>query len=614
VPGKHRLPGWVPYLPPVLAFVLAAVYFLQIRDQAFVEHLVANPLVYDDQAREILAARPPSQPFFLSPLYPAFLAGVYYLSGTSRFVVMICQGVLLAINVWLVGAIAGRLFSRTVALIAAILMTFYWSFYHFAGEMLPTTLCMAFLLAGIFLFLRRDETGTAVVGKAFLLGAIALLCVHAIPFFANIGGLLRGAELPARAGAYYATMAAFLIFVVGVAIVRRRGNLMASGTVLGVSALIWGGTVIVIALLAIRLLLSRTRSYARAALFIAGVLVPVAASLSHNYLISREIIPITSSFGVNLFIGNNAATDGMDPFRFGERDHVRIEADRLALGGAARSAFFRDRALQFVRENPGRWLTLAGRKLLISLGRHEVDNNADISERRSAWKYLFLPVLHFGIIFPLGMAGVFYSARRKNDTRVLALAYAGLVLVSVVFFACERFRLPALALLIPLAAFGAVMLVSDIRRRNVRAVLLSVAIIVGAGLVSNIDFFDVAHTEFPSITVNKSYVERLDGNLDEARRLALAALEAESENAGAFHQLGAIAEGEGDLEAAMTHYLDSLGRDPFFYASYAAARRLLERSRISVSYLDAFVAIVIAGKDYSEARTRLIEFVKRRTQ
>ncbi|MFH1313169.1 MAG: hypothetical protein ABIJ00_08050 [Candidatus Eisenbacteria bacterium] len=612
MPEEHRLPKWLLYVPPILAFALSVIYMLQIRDQAFVRYLVANPLVYDSQAKQILAGTPPAQPFFLSPLYPAFLAAIYYLSGASRFAVMICQSMLLAINVLLMGMIAGKLFSRSVALVASLLMTFYWSFYHFAGEILPTTLCMSFLLAGTLLFIRRDETRMAVIGKAFLLGAMGLFYVHAVPFTMNAVSVLRGRELPAPAGAYYATIVAFLVFVIGVAVARRRGNLIASGAVLGVSTLIWGGTILMIGLMTLRLLLDRSRAYAKAAVFILGALIPIAASLSHNYLVSGEIIPVTSSFGVNLFIGNNAATDGMDPFRFGEGDHVRIEADRLALGGAARSAFFRDRALRFISESPDRWLKLAGRKLLISIGRYEVDNNADISGRRSAWHHLFLPVIHFGIIFPLAMVGVIYAARGNRDLWVLTLGYASMLLVSIIFFACERFRLPAIAFLIPLAASGAAGLLGDIRLRKARDVVVPVTVLLVAGLASNIDFLDVSHTEFPSITVNKAYVQRLDGNMDEARRLALAALEIESKNAAAFHQLGAVAEAEGDTQAALIYYLDSLERDPFFFASYTAAGRMLEKSRISLSYLDAYVASVIEGGDCSDAKNRLIGFVKRR--
>ena len=612
MPARSGFPERLLYVPPIVAVLLSVVYLLQIRDLPFVEHLVANPLVYDNQAKQILSGTPPSQPFFLSPLYPPFLAAVYFLSGTSRFAVQLCQGILLAINVWLVGMITKRLFSSPVALAASLGMALYWSFYHFAGEILPTTLCMTFLLAGTLLFIRRDETRMAIVGSVSLAGAFALFHVYAVPFIANAGSLLRGADLPAPAAAYYATLVFFLVFAIGVAIVRRQGNLMTSGTILGVSALVWSGTIPVIVLMALRLWLARTRAYGRPAIFIVGVLIPIAASLTHNYLISGEIIPVTSSFGVNLFIGNNAATDGMDPFRFGEGDQARLEADRLALGGAARSAFFRGRALEFIRQNPGQWLRLVGRKLLISIGRHEVDNNADISERRSAWRHVFLPVVHFGMVFPLAMVGVLRVIRRSRAASVLILGYAGLLTIAPLFFACERFRAPAIAFLLPLAAYGGAGLIAGLRRRTIGGIGVSLAILIAAGAASNIDFLDISHTEFPSITVNKAYVERLAGNMEEARRLSLIALKADPGNTGALHQLGAVEEAEGNLDAAAIHYLDSLERNPFFFASYTAAVRILEGARISVSYLDAYVNAVIEGGDHSTAKQRLIEFLSRR--
>ena len=100
--------------------------------------------------------------------------------------------------------------------------------------------------------------------------------------------------------------------------------------------------------------------------------------------------------------------------------------------------------------------------------------------------------------------------------------------------------------------------------------------------------------------------------MEEARRLSLIALKADPGNTGALHQLGAVEEAEGNLDAAAIHYLDSLERNPFFFASYTAAVRILEGARISVSYLDAYVNAVIEGGDHSTAKQRLIEFLSRR--
>ena len=148
---------WFTLVPPVCAFAVFIVYLLQIRDEPFVRYLVANPLVYDDEARQILGGMPRLQPFFLSPLYPAFMGLAYALSRESRVFLLFVQGMLLAVNVGLLGAASSRLLSRGAAVAAMLIMAFYWSFHYFAGEVLPTTLCLTFLLAGLLLFLERDN-------------------------------------------------------------------------------------------------------------------------------------------------------------------------------------------------------------------------------------------------------------------------------------------------------------------------------------------------------------------------------------------------------------------------------------------------------------------------
>lgn len=607
--GQRRL---LVLAPAAMAFLLFVTYLLQIRNRAFVEYLVANPLVYDSQAHQILRSVPPSQPFFLSPIYPAFVAAIYSLSKGSTLAVLMCQGILLAVNAGLIGMISARLFSKQIALASSVLMTFYWTYYYFAGEMLPTTLCLSFMLVGILLFTCRSEPHVGLAGTVAIAGAGVLFFVHAMPLLANLGDLLGGAALEAPARAYWATGAFLVVFAVGAVTVRRGGNLVASGLTLGISALVWSGTLAVTGLVLLRLLIGRTRGWAEAALFALGVIIPLAASLSHNYLISGDIIPVTSSFGVNFFIGNNASTDGMDPFRFGEGDRVRIEADRLALAGARRSAFFRDRALEFIKERPGDWARLAARKLLISIGRTEIDNNADISERRSAWRRFFVPVVHFGFIFPLAAVGMMSLWGGDRRAMILVLGYLGSLLVCVVFFACERFRLPGITCLLPLAAFGIQSLIDGARRRKKAKMAILIAVLIGAGAASNIDFLGIADTEFPSITVNKSYVERRDGNLEEARVLALMALEHEPRNAGAYFQLGAIQEARSDIRGALIYYIESLESDPFFLAAYRAARRILEHARMNTAYLDAYVDSIIDGGDSAAAKQSLLTYVERR--
>ncbi len=613
---------WLFCLPPLLAFGFFLIYVSQTRSQPFFKYLVANPLVYDLEAKQLLRGIPAGQPFFLSALYPAFVGLFYWLSGWSKLMVAVCQGVFLSLNVLLLGRISRRLFSNWTALAAGFGMTFYWSFYYFAGEIVPATIFMTFMLVGTLLFMERDgpETSHVFVPALGLAGVLALM--YATPGLRNLAGLLQGKSLPYAANLYWAGIAFFTVLAAGEAAIflgarswlrrHRMQNLAASGTMFAVSALMWSGATVMAGLLVLNLLFEKGRRFIGAMALIAGFLVPILASLAHNYLISGDAIPVTSSFGVNLFVGNNRASDGMDPFRFGEANRVRIEADRLRLSGKQRSDFFADQAIRFATSEPGRWLRLLGRKALISVSRTQINNNADIAERRSAWKRLFLPALNFGIIFPLAAAGIVSVLGANRRALILVLGFASFFAVGIGFFVCERFRLPGVVFLIPLAAYGVEMLLRYTASRDLPKLALSCGVVLAAGVLSNVDFLGISRYEMPAITANKAYVERLAGNRPEARRLAQHALSLDPSAAGTYFQIGAIEDEEGNRLQAFTAYLDCLERDPFFVASYEAARRILEAQRISTSYLDAYVQDLLDGKASTNTKTNLIDFLRHR--
>ncbi len=616
--------SWLHYLVPALGFVLFLIYFIQIRNREFVAHLVANPLVYDLEARQILDGLPRNRAFFMSPLYPAFVALVYFLGRGSRLAVLLVQGGLLAVNIHLVRSIAGKLFSRWVALGASLAVTLYWSFYYFAGELLPTTLCLTFFLTALLLFVEGPGNARRGVILPAVTGALLIVLTYSIPALTGLGLLLKGGSLPMPAGSYTGTIAFFLILLLGAAALivltrlpvrlSRLGNVAASGFLIGVSMLIWSGTVLAAAVLVVTLLAKKQGRLVLTAVFAAGLIIPLIAGLTHNYMISGEMVPLTTTGGVNLFIGNNAASDGMNPFRIGEANRARIEADRLRLSGARRSAYFRDLALGYITGQPSGWLKLCGRKFLVSLSRFEIDNNADISERRDAWKWFFIPVLNFGIVFPLAMAALVPLFGRHRPGGVLLLCYLAFLAVGIIFFASERFRLPGIACLIPLAAFGVKCFMDDLRRGGRRTPAVFAAILLGAALVSNVDFLELADHEFASIEVNKAHVLRESGNLDEARDIATAVVRSDPDEAGAYFQLGAIEEALGNQGRAFGYFLDTLERDPFYYASYAGAGRILENLRIDKSYLDAYVDALIRDGEAVPPREKLTGFVESRSR
>ncbi len=614
--AKPRLKASWLLLPPLVAFVLFLTYLNDLRSQPFFRFLVANPLVYDQQARDLLRGIPSSQPFFLSPLYPGFVATIYFLTRGGHFAVAFIQGILLAIDVYLVGLLGHKIFDLRVGLLAAFMMTFYWSFYYFAAELLPAILCVTLLLA--------STLGLISQSKHVKILMAAILIIASCGFAAHIAPLLhclRGASSGYQRPDFLPNCLMLSVFTVGtiailgllVANKTPRGLLgtTLAGLLSGIATIVWSGSLIYIGILSLWL---TRRSRKVLAVWLIGVCIPIAASLTHNYSISHRFIPLTTSAGVNLFIGNNPASDGMDPFRFGEGDEVRIEADRLGLSGAERSAFFRKKAGEFITSHPIAWLRLLGRKLILALAGFEIDNNADISERKAAWHLSRVAILNFGILFPLALGGIGVSSKKHPHARVLLIGFLSFASVCVIFFSCERFRIPGIALLIPLGAYGLVEILQATAKRSARDLAFMLALAAAGAIIANLDFLGARNTEFPSIIANKAYVARLAGDLATAEDLANQALQREPSNAGAYFQLGAIELARGNRVKAFSLFLDSLERDPFFYASYQQASEILREANISSSYLNAYVNSLLDSKDVKALREEMLKYLRKRFQ
>ena len=110
--------------------------------------------------------------------------------------------------------------------------------------------------------------------------------------------------------------------------------------------------------------------------------------------------------------------------------------------------------LDYIRDHPGDWLALEGRKFRLFWNRAEiVDTESQESHEDDSPVLRWLAsVAHFGVLAPLSCAGVLLTWR---DWRRLWLFYALIVvyLLSVMaFYVLARYRLPVVPLLIVFAA------------------------------------------------------------------------------------------------------------------------------------------------------------------
>jgi len=130
----------------------------------------ADPLTYDQIARNLLAGRgftgasfyyPPNTEnptAFWDPLYPAFLAALYWLFGRSVLIVRVVQAVLGAGAVALTFLLARRLAGTPAALVAAAISAIYPFFIYYAAQLLTETLFMALMVGSFVAGYRAQDT------------------------------------------------------------------------------------------------------------------------------------------------------------------------------------------------------------------------------------------------------------------------------------------------------------------------------------------------------------------------------------------------------------------------------------------------------------------------
>jgi Tfp pilus assembly protein PilF len=189
---------------------------------------------------------------------------------------------------------------------------------------------------------------------------------------------------------------------------------------------------------------------------VAVILLPVAV---RNAAFGHEFRLTTSQFGPNLFIGNNDQANGTYvPLRKGhgnaayeQRDAIELaeSALRRSLTSGEVSAYWRDRAIAWIREHPGKSLRLVLRKTALLLNGTEAADTEDpytYAESSSVLR-LILAVFNFGVLAPLAALGMF-TARDKLRENWLIWVWCLVYLCGMLpFFVLDRYRYPVVPLL-----------------------------------------------------------------------------------------------------------------------------------------------------------------------
>ncbi len=194
-------------------------------------------------------------------------------------------------------------------------------------------------------------------------------------------------------------------------------------------------------------------------LVVVGCGLVVGAVAWRNLLVGGEWLLTTSSAGMNFYVGNHPAANGIyaqvDFLPSAEPDLEREAFIREAeartgreLTAAQASRFWLMAGLRFAVENPLAYLALQGRKLYMFWNGVEAQNNLSLYLARDLVPLLRWCVLGWGLVAPLAVAG--WATSRRSS--LLDLYLASYLAACLLFFTSSEYRLPVVPVILLYAA------------------------------------------------------------------------------------------------------------------------------------------------------------------
>lgn len=433
-----------------LAFIAAfwAVYFPQAERSVFGRVPLLDEVYYLDRAA---AAPDPSEPFYMSPLYPELIARIGSAAdapGTRVYNADRLRGIrLLQAACWLGIVALLRLVAgaRLAPLVAA-------GWRRTLVTWLPAALFAGYRPAAVYVITVLLDLPLMFLMTAFL----ALMT--AWPERAAVPDRPLPATRNLRAVLSVGARAALLGLVVGLATLLR-------------------GTSLALLPLAVAAVARPAATFRRRALLVSVTAAACAAVLApavvHNSRAAGRPVGPALNGGVNLYIGNGPEANGfyvavvpgswlVDP---AGRAFLAERFSRPSVSLAQADSLWTDAALATMRRQPLRTAGLWLQKVRLHLQAWEIDQLTTIDGWTRSAPALRCLVVPYALLSGLGLVGL-AGVRRLPSARWWAATLLVLVAVQSVFFVVSRYRLalvPALALLAGLAVAG---LLADGRPRG----------------------------------------------------------------------------------------------------------------------------------------------------
>ena len=412
-----------------VAFVLESAQSLQIRVP------IMDAKHYDKTAVDILAGNVMRrEAFFMGPLYSYFLAAVYGVAGRDFTVVRLIQAAGGTAVVVLTYFLGRSLFRPSTGLLAAVVLFFYGAMTFYESQMLMMWMGTLLNLITLVLLVRipREAKWSAWLAPGLVLGVSALARANVLVYWP--------------------------VAVLWIVAVRR-----APGA--------WAGPA------------------KSAAAFTAAVVLAVLPATIHNYIASRDFVPVTSNAGINFYIGNSEMSTGFfyppPGTDFVTDTTTRLYVERLMgrdMNPSEVSRYWFDKACDYLRSDPGGALRLTGRKFAMFFNGYEIPQieSFDLSRREYVTlKFLFVSFWALGSIGILGLLLSLPRWRRLFPLQGFVVVYA---LSIILFFVTARYRVQLAPVVALFAAYALIEVLprccASLRRAFAVAGLTAVILIV----------------------------------------------------------------------------------------------------------------------------------------
>ena len=440
-PRREAGDAWVVAGVFTLALALRIVAIVQLHGSGLWDYLRLDPLYYHDWGLRIAHGEILGEGTYeMTPLYAYGLGGLFALFGPGLLAPRLLQALLGSLTCAVTALLGCRIFARTEGILAGLTMAAYGPALFHETQIMKTVLTMALSTAtAAALYFSRGAHAGALAAAGLLLGLTALAQE-------NINVILP-----------------FLL--VWIARMAPPGRRIACGAAL-----------------------------------LSAYLVAVAPATLRNYIVSGDLVLITTGGGEVFYTGNNELASGkysppafVRPDPFFEHEDFRSEAARRlgvppgSVSRKASDAFWWKEGLRFITGNPGAYVVLLWDKLATYFTDYERPDNYAYDNFAAFLPVLRLPLPRFGWVAPFALLGMALVARRWLELLPLYLTMGAYLLSALLFFTQSRYRMPMIPLFCLFAAHAASWLAHATMARRLASLSWSVPVLVALAVFVNRD-------------------------------------------------------------------------------------------------------------------------------